>query len=55
MGKPAISYAPHASATPEAEASVLSAVYLFLIKSKQAKGKAGGSNGSDNDERQERR
>jgi hypothetical protein len=40
VGKPAISYAPHASATPEAEASVLSAVYLFLIKSKrQGKGR----------------
>ena len=55
MDKPAISYVPHASATQEAEASVLSVVYLFLIKSKQAKGKAGRSNGSDNDEKQERR
>jgi hypothetical protein len=51
VGKPAISYAPHASATQEAEASVLSAVYAFVIKSSQAKRKAGGSNAGQDDAR----
>jgi hypothetical protein len=55
VGKPAISYTPHTSATPEVEASVLSAVYSFVIKSSRAKRKTRGSNGSDNYARKERR
>jgi hypothetical protein len=55
VGKPAISYARHASASGEAEISALHNVYSFVIKSSQAKRKARGSNGSDNYAREERR
>ena len=55
MSKPAISYAPHASASPAAEISALRNVYSFVIKSSGAKRKARGSSGTDNDEKQERR
>ena len=55
MSKPAISYAPHASASPAAEISALRNVYSFVIQSSRAKRKDHGSKGTDNDERQERR
>jgi hypothetical protein len=42
-------------ATTQAQISALRTVYSFVIKSSKAKRKAGGSNGSENDERQERR
>jgi hypothetical protein len=49
-----ISYAQHASVTSEAEASILSAVYSFVIKCSQAKKEAVVAAGSDNPEKQER-
>jgi hypothetical protein len=52
---PRIVYTPGPGATPEAEISALRNVYAFVIKSSQAKRKVSGSNGSDNDEKQERR
>ena len=55
MSKPAISYAPHASASPAAEISALRNVYSFVTKSSRAKRKARGSSGTDNDAKQERR
>lgn len=55
MSKPAISYAPHDSASPAAEISALRNVYSFVIKSSRAKRRARGSSGTDNDEKQERR
>jgi hypothetical protein len=54
VSKPAISYAPHASASPDAEISALRNVYSFVIKSSRAKRKARGISGTDNDEKQER-
>jgi hypothetical protein len=51
VDRPSISYAQHASVTSEAEASVLSAVYSFIIKSSQTKRKAGGSNAGGDDAR----
>jgi hypothetical protein len=55
VSKPAISYAPHASASPAAEISALRNVYSFVIKSSRAKRKVRGSSSTDNDEKQERR
>jgi len=55
VSKPAISYALHASASPDAEISALRNVYSFVTKSSRAKRKARGSSGTDNDEKQERR
>ena len=51
---PNITYVPRPDATAEAEISALRKVYSFVVKSSQAKRKADKSNGSDNDERQER-
>jgi len=53
VSKPAISYALHASASPDAEISALRNVYSFVTKSSRAKRKARGSSGTDNDEKQE--
>jgi hypothetical protein len=50
-----ITYVQQPAATPQAEISALRNVYAFVIKSSQAKRKVSGSNGSDNDEKQERR
>jgi hypothetical protein len=54
MKSSGIVYQHRADTGPEAEVAALSAVYSFVIKSSQAKRKADKSNGSDNDERQER-
>ena len=43
MSKPAISYAPHASASPAAEISALRNVYSFVIKSSRAKERPAGA------------
>jgi hypothetical protein len=55
MKSSGIVYQHRADTRPEAEVAALSAVYSFVIKSSQAKRKADKSNGSDNDEKQERR
>jgi hypothetical protein len=55
MGSPRITYVARPNSTPETEISALRNVYSFVIKSSQAKRKVSGSNGSDNDEKQERR
>jgi hypothetical protein len=52
---PAIVYTPRTDTTREAEISALRNVYSFVIKSSKAKRNAGGRNGSENDERHERR
>jgi hypothetical protein len=52
---PGIVYTPRSETTRETEVAALANLYSFVIKSSQAKGKAGGSNGSDNDAGEERR
>jgi hypothetical protein len=51
MSKPCIGYTARPDASPEAESSALAAVYSFIIKSSQAKKKAGGSCAGENDAR----
>ena len=46
MDKPTISYATHASTSPEAEIATLAAVYSFVLRKK-----AGGSDAGENDAR----
>jgi hypothetical protein len=54
-----IIYRARPDAKPEGEASVLANIYSFVLrcanKNAPAKRRAGGSNGTDNDEKQERR
>jgi hypothetical protein len=50
-----ITYVQQPAATPQAEICALRNVYAFVIKSSKAMRNAGGSNGSDNDEKKERR
>jgi hypothetical protein len=55
MSSARITYSQLPNATPGAEISALRNVYFFIIESSQAKRKAGKSNGSDNDAREDRR
>ena len=54
MPESAVAYVPRPDATPEAEASVLAAIYSFVIKSSRAKENAASmtsTNGGDANER----
>ena len=55
MSTPQITYAPRDDTSTAVEVAALANLYAFLIRTSQAKRKAGKSNGSDNDEKQERR
>lgn len=55
MSTPQITYAPRDDTSTAVEVAALANLYAFLIRTSQAKRKAGRSNGSDNDEKQERR
>ena len=55
MSRPRITYAPCDDTSTAVEVAALANLYAFLIRTSQAKRKAGRSNGSDNDEKQERR
>ena len=55
MSSPQITYAPRDNTSTAVEVAALANVYAFLIRTGQAKRKASRSNGSDHDERQERR
>ena len=55
MSSPQITYAPRDDTSTAVEVAALANLYAFLIRTSQAKRKAGRSNGSDNDEKQERR
>jgi hypothetical protein len=55
MSTPQITYAPRDDTSTAVEVAALANLYAFLIRTSQAKRKAGRSNGSDNYEKQERR
>jgi hypothetical protein len=54
-GTTRVTYTGRPGTTKEAELSALVNVYSFLINSRQGKDGAAGRNGSNNDEKQERR
>lgn len=55
MSSPQITYAPRDDTSTAVEVAALANLYALLIRTSQAKRKAGRSNGSDNDAREERR